>query len=222
MPVSRPAKAPRKDSRPFTPKRGRPTQEQVTAIDEVILRVGREMFLEHGYASTAVEAVAATAGVSKGTLYARYATKADLFRAIASERLQVWGEASAFPAPADAPLDEQLFRYGVMMLEALRTPEIAAFDRLITNEAARFPELAEAFQEQGYISAIRQLAALIEASSVETGRPIDDAASVAGSFIYGLLGWHRAVGLMREVSREECAEQVRRLLAIFMGGRAAW
>jgi AcrR family transcriptional regulator len=211
-----------KKSRMYQPKRGRPTQEQVAAIDAVILRVGCEMFLEQGYAGTAIEAVAATAGVSKGTLYSRYATKADLFRAIATERMRAWEAASVLPPAGDAPLDEQMFRYGVRMLEALRTPEIAAFDRLITNEAGRFPEIAEAFYQQGYVRAITQLATMIDASAADTGRPVIDAQGVAASYIYGLLGWHRAVGLIRTLTREDCAQQVRRLLAIFMGGRATW
>lgn len=219
------AKSPavRKATRRFTPKRGRPTQEQVAAIDEVILTVARTMFLEHGYASTSMEAVAATAGVSKGTLYSRYPAKSDLFEAIAAERMKTWeGNSHQAIEVEGTTVDEYLFRYGVLVLEALRLPEIAAFDRLIMTEASRFPELAKAFHQQGYLRAIDQTAQAISRTAGGAGRPVNDAEGLAAAFIYGLLGWHRAVGLLRDVTEQECAEYVRRLLSIFMGGRSVW
>jgi AcrR family transcriptional regulator len=48
--------------------------------DERILEAARAVFLEHGVAATTAE-VARRAGVAEGSIYKRFATKADLFRA---------------------------------------------------------------------------------------------------------------------------------------------
>jgi AcrR family transcriptional regulator len=48
--------------------------------DEAILEAARAVFLEHGVAATTAE-VARRAGVAEGSIFKRFATKADLFRA---------------------------------------------------------------------------------------------------------------------------------------------
>jgi AcrR family transcriptional regulator len=48
--------------------------------DERILQAAREVFLEHGVAATTAE-VAKRAGVAEGSIFKRFATKAELFKA---------------------------------------------------------------------------------------------------------------------------------------------
>src|SRR4051812_25602599 len=62
---------------------GRPT----TIKDETIIAAAREVFLEKGVHATTAE-VAARAGVSEGTLFNRFNTKFDLFRAAMSPTLE--------------------------------------------------------------------------------------------------------------------------------------
>lgn len=49
---------------------------------ERLLRAGAELFAREGYASASLEAVAAAAGVTKGSLYHHFGGKADLFEAV--------------------------------------------------------------------------------------------------------------------------------------------
>jgi AcrR family transcriptional regulator len=51
-----------------------------TISDERILEAARAVFLEHGIAATTAE-VAKRAGVAEGSIFKRFATKADLFKA---------------------------------------------------------------------------------------------------------------------------------------------
>src|SRR5579872_5081010 len=62
-------------------KGGRPAREDALKLREQILGVATQLFLEHGYGSTSIEAVAAHAGVSKRTFYDRFEDKAALFAA---------------------------------------------------------------------------------------------------------------------------------------------
>jgi AcrR family transcriptional regulator len=50
-----------------------------------LLRVGRELFAERGYADVGTEEIVARAGVTRGALYHHFADKRDLFRAVHEE-----------------------------------------------------------------------------------------------------------------------------------------
>lgn len=225
----KPKKNPEKSTDPaepieqFTPKRGRPTQAQVAAIERSILSVARRMFLESGYANTSMEAVAFAASVSKGTLYTRYPAKSDLFRAIVSHTLAEWAVSQPQP-PINSQLDiaEFLIQIGNMFLAALVRPEVAAFHRLILTEADRFPELAEEFRLQGYTTAIEQLASEIERGGKAAGWPTTDAREVAIAFTSALLGWYREQAPETRMDMAARSRFVARLVSIFIGGRSAW
>ncbi len=213
----------------FVAKRGRPTKAQAAAIEKAILSVARDKFLGFGYASTSMEAVAAEAGVSKGTLYARYPAKSDLFRAVVSGRIEQWTVDAAWkahervrPALRDG-IAAYLMEYGVAYLAALDEPEVAAFDRLIRLEAARFPELAAEFREQGLLVEVKYLAEQIAQSAEVQGWPVHDPEGVAESFTAALLGWSREGAMLGEESKGRAySRYVARLVALFVGGRAAW
>jgi AcrR family transcriptional regulator len=61
--------------------RGRPSLDQAAKIDLEVLLAARKLFFAHGYERTSMAMIIKAAGVSKTTLYARYANKADLFKA---------------------------------------------------------------------------------------------------------------------------------------------
>src|SRR5215208_7861080 len=75
-----------------------------------VLDAALELFLEHGYDGTSMDAVARAAGVSKPVVYACYPSKDELFKALLSrEEERVLGEiASALPAAADGELETAL------------------------------------------------------------------------------------------------------------------
>ena len=58
-----------------------------TISDERILEAARAVFLEHGLAATTAE-VAKRAGVAEGSIFKRFATKAELFKAAMKRRLR--------------------------------------------------------------------------------------------------------------------------------------
>ena len=66
-----------------TPRRSR----RKDARPSELLDAAYELFVEHGYAATRVEAVAQRAGVSKGTLFLYFTSKEELFKAVIHETL---------------------------------------------------------------------------------------------------------------------------------------
>ena len=211
------------EEQPFTPKRGRPTKVQVAAIDRSILNVARNLFLTEGYANTRMEAIAASIGISKATLYSRYPDKPTLFSAIVSDMLtrssNLVSDDTLFGAGSTA---EQLFRFGSLFLERMLTTDAVAFDKLIISEADKFPELALEFHEQGYVKAVRRLAERIEFLEQKQGWPTTDSLGLATVFIAGLIGWVRREGRVRTLSRADCDAFAARSVALLVGGRTAW
>jgi AcrR family transcriptional regulator len=111
-----------------------------------ILNGALQEFLARGYAGTSMDRVAATAGVSKPTVYNHFQDKEGLFRAlvqkIARERFQIKFNQELFNS---AP-EESLPRLLAQFVDAIADDdEYQDFVRLVIGESGRFPELARTF-----------------------------------------------------------------------------
>lgn len=203
--------------------RGRPKTEDLAGLETRLLEVARELFFELGYGATSMNAVAAAARVSKTTLWSRFPSKADLFRAIVAEQTQRWG--SGFgrpPTPRFDTLEESLFGYGEVILNAGFTREFAQLNRLIYAESERFPELGEAVAARfphGAGTIIRH----IERFAAEDGIPCRDPAAAAEYLLMTLVGWsYQQILTNRNVEREEMRAWLANTIRLFVAGRASW
>jgi len=122
---------------------GRPNASEVEEIDRRILDTATRLFVDHGYASTSIERVAAVAKVGKQTIYRRYPTKEILFSACVLEMARgmldvayVWTENVLEPL-------EGLRRICRTTLDLAARPDVIALCRIVVSEAPRFPVLAE-------------------------------------------------------------------------------
>jgi AcrR family transcriptional regulator len=111
-----------------------------------ILNGALQEFLARGYAGTSMDRVAATAGVSKPTVYNHFQDKEGLFRAlvqkIARERFQIKFNPESFNS---SPQDS-LPRLLAQLVDAIADDEeYQDFVRLVIGESGRFPELARTF-----------------------------------------------------------------------------
>jgi AcrR family transcriptional regulator len=89
-------------------------------------------------------ALARSAGVSKTTLYAKFPTKAALFRAIIDQQLdRAYGAVQETAGDAPKTLAGRLRHLAEQTLLAASQPENLKINRLIDWEAPRLPELAE-------------------------------------------------------------------------------
>ncbi len=113
-----------------------------------ILNGAMQEFLAHGYAGTSMDQVAATAGVSKATVYSHFGDKEGLFGALV-QRLAQEKYPQIFNPPhlgAEPNLRATLKDMAGNMLDNLRKDlEYQAFIRLIIAESGRFPQLAQTF-----------------------------------------------------------------------------
>jgi len=114
-----------------------------------VLAGARTVFLSHGFSAATTDMIQRAAGVSKATVYARYRTKEDLFRAV------IEAECSRHLANVRAletrsrTLADVLAALGQAYLRVVLAPEALALFRAVVGEAPRFPELARHFYQVG-------------------------------------------------------------------------
>ena len=116
-----------------------------------ILSAGQTLFLRNGYQGTSMDQVAATAEVSKQTVYKHFGDKQELLLAIVDETLQttVAPFVDRVTALADtADLEADLAAIGEDYLRALLHEPVVQLRRLIVGEANRLPALARSYYEQ--------------------------------------------------------------------------
>jgi TetR/AcrR family transcriptional repressor of mexJK operon len=123
-------------------RRGRPPRADALLLREQILKAATELFLDEGYGSTTIEAVAARAGISKRTFYDRFDDKSVLFAAVVHRIIEQIRPRAEVPLLAGATLPNILRRLAGFILNAALAPQALALHRLVIAESVRFPELA--------------------------------------------------------------------------------
>ncbi len=119
------------------------------------------MFMRLGYDGTSIEAVAEAAGMSKRTVYARYADKSALFGAVLRgliERCLV--PLTPFRSSTEA-LEPTLLEIGRHMLTSALAPETVSLHRIIIAESQRQPEFGRLAYAEGRRAAIEAIAAVL-------------------------------------------------------------
>lgn len=145
---SQPASAPR-PAAPAPSARPAARSRRKDARPGELLAAATELFIEKGFASTRVEEVAARAGVSKGTLFLYYPSKAELLQSVVREHL-----GSRF-AQWSVEIDEHqgdtasLLRYALHQWWTCQgSTAVAGLRKLILAEANNFPELADFYAQE--------------------------------------------------------------------------
>ena len=111
-----------------------------------ILNGALQEFLARGYAGTSMDRVAATAGVSKPTVYNHFQDKEGLFTALVQKIARERCQSKFNPETLGGPPAESLPRLLEQMVDSIADDEeFQDFIRLVIGESGRFPELARLF-----------------------------------------------------------------------------
>ena len=177
---------------------GRPSTEDALEIESIILQIALDEFLERGYGGASLTRIVEKAGISKTTLYSRYGSKEELFRAIIYSQINRIDPGSLLQIDSkDCDLAQGLKSYANRMLELNLQGEMLAVNKLINSEAARFPELGAAAAERTRLG-IARIADFIERCAQAEGASCNNAELVAQAFIMMLRGWYMNVLLTNE------------------------
>ena len=131
------------EAQPTRRSRGRPSVVQANELREAFLEAATQSFLDKGYASTSIEAVARDAGVAKITIYRQFENKRALFREVIHRALD-HARTSMHAALKSDTTDtgERLLELIEGMYLGASEPRTLGLLRLVIAEATRFPELA--------------------------------------------------------------------------------
>jgi len=135
---------------------------------EQIMQAAKRLFLEHGVATTTMDAVAREAGVSKATLYSYFRSRDELFGAVVEALDDRFTASLISGVSGSEDLRVKLLRFGRTVLELLLHPETISAYRTVVAEAARFPELGEVFYANGACRLLDRLERFF-ASAMESG-----------------------------------------------------
>jgi TetR/AcrR family transcriptional regulator, mexJK operon transcriptional repressor len=132
----------------------------VSALEErkrvkraTIRDAARQLFLEHGYAGTSMDAVTTAAGVSKQTVYVYYPSKRVLFAdvlehaSVAHPEFDALGYLRGAGPRSRIELQEVLTEFSVRVLHTMLQPDYLALLRVLIPEVRAQPELSELFHE---------------------------------------------------------------------------
>jgi len=149
-----------------------------------ILAGAETLFLAHGYEGTSMSQVARQAGVSKGTLYNYFDSKAALFSALV-ENLSVAKQPFIVSILDNDSEDctTTLIKLAEKFIRVMMTPTALMLYRIIVAEAAKFPQLADIFWQQAFGRTLGVLVPWIEKRTARGELNVQDATLAAEQFM---------------------------------------
>lgn len=143
----------------------------------------RAVFLNAGFDGASMNDIARAAGVSKGTLYAYFDSKEQLFEALIREdREQQAERLCAFPREGGDP-GALLREFGCRLVAMIMRPDTVAQVRVVIAATAKFPQLGRAFYDAGPRYGVHRLAAQLDAFAKTGALELVDAELAARQFI---------------------------------------
>ncbi|NCP14980.1 MAG: TetR/AcrR family transcriptional regulator [Sphingomonadales bacterium] len=127
-------------------KAGRPFDASKRAA---IVDAAAHHFFHYGYAATAIEQVAADAGVSKVTIYNQFGDKRALFVAAVERECEKLRGHFSIEHAAPGSIRDRLTAIGQAIVAFLFRPEMLQFERRIAAETEAEPAIGAAFLEAG-------------------------------------------------------------------------
>lgn len=178
-----------------TPKRrvgrspGRPTRQQAQLRDLELLDKALDLFLEHGFERTSIDAIAASAGMAKRTVYLRYKDKTALFKASLERAIEEWiVPIERLRAAESDDLEESLLRIGQILVANIMSPAGLRLLRITNAESGRMPEIGVFTLQQGTERTIAYLADLFRRRIKQGDAGLPDAEDAATAFLYLVVG----------------------------------
>ncbi|MBA2947803.1 TetR/AcrR family transcriptional regulator [Streptomyces himalayensis] len=190
------------------PRRGgRPTREQARQLDENVRECALQLFLEHGYDGTTMDAIAAAAGTTKASLYARFPGKEAVFSSVLAWAIQRtdWPVQEP-PPPEPDDLEGALTAIAHAAVRRTLDPSMIKLGQLAVAHAARFPEIARRVYGAGVWPRRQLVVDLLNRHAAAGTIVADDPETLAEHFL-GMVSVvparHASFGVVRDPAEQE-------------------
>jgi AcrR family transcriptional regulator len=181
--ASRPASSRLRRAR--RPRRtGRPTLVEAAQLDEHVRESALQLFLERGYEGTSMDAIARAAGTTKVSLYARFASKEEVFNAVLlwATRRSDWPKREPPPPDLD-DLQGALMAIAEASVRRAIDPAMVKLGRIAATQALRFPEIAREAHAAGYSPRHQMLIELLKRHAAKGSVVAEDPEILAEHFL---------------------------------------
>ena len=178
-------------------------------------------FARDGYEGASMSDIAATAGVSKGTVYNYFAGKKELFSAFMHRECTNPVLLVLDGLDRGAPAAETLRLIGRRIVDMLVSDSGVLIYRMVVAEGRKFPELAQVFYDAGPRRGMARMAALIEemhhAGQLRVSDPAFAAEQLFALLIAGPI-MKRRIGLLDVASEAQIDRVVQEAVKLFLRG----
>jgi AcrR family transcriptional regulator len=183
-----------------------------------IMDGARTVFLSAGFDGASMNDIARAAGVSKGTLYAYFTSKEELFEAIIrAEKAQAAERLCRFKREGD--VREMLTDFGVRLMSRMCEPKTLALGRVVIAAAEKFPKVGQAFYEAGPLFGATRLAAELHALEAAGALKVPDPERAAWHFLdlcQSFVFKRLLFGVVESVSSDEIEGAVKAGVEVFL------
>lgn len=174
-----------------------------------ILEAAQQVFFANGYVGASMDQIAATARVSKQTVYKHFHDKEALFREVVTKvvRARDAGISAEFLATGEGSIGERLRSFARNFLQGVMQDDVLKLRRLVIGEAGRFPELGQSFYELGPNRAAAELSVALSEAATQRGLSLKDPTLAAEHLLSLILSipLNQAMLLGDEISFTEAA-----------------
>ena len=163
---------------------GRPTLS-----DEQLLDIALDLFLEHGFERTSIDAITAAAGMAKRTVYARYGDKKTLFKAALTRAIEEWiVPVERLRAAESGDVEATLLAIAQILSANILSPAGLRLLRLTNAVSGRMPEIGAYSTQKGTEPTLAYLADLFRRRLLPKDVPEQEADEAALGFLHLVTG----------------------------------
>jgi AcrR family transcriptional regulator len=210
----------------MTDRIGRGNGRHLAAGDKdalaIVFAAARNQFVAHGYAGTNLGEVARRSGVSVKSVNRLFPTKVDLLRAVIAERLDHFLEGMA-NAINEQDLTTSLAHILAQCADLLLDHNAVALNRIAITEGNAFPEIADAYYEEGVQRVPVALTAWLAWHCDRGTLQVDDPSATA-SMLVGMMTseLHRKaiLGRPQNITAAQIQHRARACAVMFLDGCA--
>lgn len=165
-------------------KPGRPTLTNAQLLDTAL-----ELFLQHGFERTSIDAIADAAAMAKRTIYARYDDKTALFKAALTRAIEEWMlPVEKLRAAECDDLEKMLLQIARLLLANVLSPAGLRLLRLSNAVSVSMPEIAAHNTRMGTEPTLAYLADLFRRRLLPAEAPVPEADEAALAFLHLVVG----------------------------------
>lgn len=197
-------------------KRGRPVDARKK---DIILEAASALFLAKGFSGTSMDDVARKADMSKLTLYSRFESKEELFKAMIASKCDQYHVPTDYEEYYALPVDEALMRVGMRFRELVFSDMALRMHRIIETESVRDPKIGKLFYEAGPKPVKESFEAFLTELCRRKRLKIPDVPLARDHFLSLLKGeahFKVIMGLAKPPAAAESEAHVRSCVAVFM------